>query len=144
MKGVLSLKVAVKHIKGMHFQGEGSSKVITNIDASVIAGGTGYGTSPMELLLMSIAGCSGMDIIIILEKMQVKVQRFETTVEGERAIDHPRVFKVIEVVYKFWGDSLPQDKLQRAVQLSMSKYCSVANMIDKAADLTYRIEVNPT
>ena len=136
------MKVLVRHIKGMHFQGEGSSKVLTQLDASVTAGGTGHGTSPMELLLISIAGCSGMDIVSILEKMQVKFQRFETTVEGERASDHPRVFKDIEVVYRFWGESLPEEKLKRAVQLSMEKYCSVANMIDKAADLTYRIEIN--
>ncbi|KJR48015.1 OsmC/Ohr family protein [Desulfosporosinus sp. I2] len=138
------MKVSVKHIKGMHFQGEGSTKVMTNMDASINAGGTGHGTSPMELLLMSIAGCSGMDIVAILQKMQVKVQRFETTVEGERSNDHPRVFKDIEVVYMFWGNALPEDKLQRAVQLSMGKYCSVANMIDKAANLTYRIEIYPT
>ncbi len=137
------MKVSVKHIKGMHFLGEGSTKVMTNIDASVTAGGTGHGTNPMELLLMAIAGCSGMDIVSILEKMRIKVQRFETTVEGERASDHPRVFKDIEVVYKFWGESLSEDKLQRAAQLSMDKYCSVANMIDKAANLTYRIEINP-
>lgn len=136
------MKVLVKHIKGMHFQGEGSSKVLTQLDASVTAGGTGRGTSPMELLLISIAGCSGMDIVSILEKMQVKFHRFETTVEGERASDHPRVFKDIEVVYRFWGESLPEEKVKRAVQLSMEKYCSVANMIDKAADLTYRIEIN--
>ena len=138
------MRVSVKHIKGMHFQGEGSSKVVTNLDSSVTAGGTGHGTSPMELLLIAIAGCSGMDIVTILEKMQVKVQRFETTVEGERSSDHPRVFKDIEVVYKFWGEPLPEDKIKRAVQLSMEKYCSVANMIDKVADLTYRIDYNPT
>ncbi|MGC7872250.1 OsmC family protein [Desulfosporosinus sp. SYSU MS00001] len=137
------MKVTVKHIKGMHFQGEGSSKAMTHIDTAVTAGGSGLGSNPMELLLMAIAGCSGMDIVSILEKMQVKPQRFEATVEGERASDHPKVFKDIEVVYKFWGESLPEDKLRRAVQLSMEKYCSVANMIDKAADLTYRIEVNP-
>lgn len=138
------MKVTVKHIKGMHFRGEGSTKVVSNMDASVTAGGTGHGTSPMELLLMSIAGCSGMNIVSILEKMQVKVNRFVTTVEGERSNDHPRVFKDIEVVYKFWGDALREDKLQRAVQLSIDKYCGVANMIDKAANLTYRIEINPT
>ena len=137
------MRVNVKHIKGTHFQGEGSSKVVTNIDTAVTAGGSGHGSNPMELVLMAIAGCSGMDIVSILEKMQVKVQRFETTVEGERASEHPKVFTDIEVVYKFWGNSLPEDKLQRAVQLSMSKYCSVANMIDKAANITYRIEVNP-
>lgn len=138
------MRVVVKHIQGMHFQGEGSSKVRTNIDTSVTAGGTGHGTNPMELLLMAIAGCSGMDIISMLEKMKVEVQRFEMLVEGERASDHPRVFKDIEIVYKFWGQSLAEDKLQRAAQLSMEKYCSVANMIDKAANLTYRIEMNPT
>lgn len=137
------MKVTVKHIKGMHFQGEGSSKVVTNMDTSVTAGGTGHGSSPMEILLMTIAGCSGMDIVTILDKMKVKFQRFETTVEGERSADHPRVFKDIEVVYKFWGDSLTKDKLERAVQLSMEKYCSVANMIDRAANLTYRIDINP-
>ncbi|SDH14902.1 OsmC family protein [Desulfosporosinus hippei] len=137
------MKVSVKHIKGMHFQGEGSSKVVTNMDASVTAGGTGRGSSPTEILLMTIAGCSGMDIVTILEKMNVKFNRFETTVEGERASDHPRVFKDIELVYKFWGDSLAKEKLERAVQLSMEKYCSIANMIDKAANLTYSIEINP-
>ena len=136
------MKVSVKHIKGMHFQGEGSTRVLTNMDTSVTAGGTGLGTSPMELLLMTIAGCSGMDIVSILEKMKVKIQRFEATVEGERTSNHPRVFKDIEIVYKFWGESLPKDKLDRAVQLSMEKYCSVANMIDKAANLTYQIEIN--
>lgn len=137
------MKVTVKHIKGMHFQGEGTSKVTTNIDTSVTAGGTGHGTSPMELVLIAIAGCSGMDIITILEKMQVKVQRFETTVEGERASDHPRIFKDIEVIYKFWGEDLPEDKIRRAVELSMEKYCSVVNMIDKVANLAYSIEYNP-
>lgn len=127
----------------MHFQGEGTSKVITNIDTSVTAGGTGHGTSPMELVLIAIAGCSGMDIITFLEKMQVKVQRFETTVEGERASDHPRIFKDIEVIYKFWGEDLPEDKIRRAVELSMEKYCSVVNMIDKVANLAYSIEYNP-
>ncbi|MDQ7094914.1 OsmC family protein [Desulfosporosinus sp. PR] len=137
------MKVTVKYIKGMYFQGEGSSKVVTHIDTAVTAGGSGHGSNPMELLLMAIAGCSGMDVVSILGKMQVKFRRFETTVEGERASDHPKVFKDIEVVYKFWGESLPEDKLQRAVRLSMEKYCSVANMVDKAANLTYRIEINP-
>lgn len=136
------MKVSVRHIKGLHFQGEGSSKVLTNMDASVTAGGTGHGASPMELLLMSIAGCSGMDIVTILEKMNVKFQRFETTVEGDRVSDHPRVFNDIEIVYKFWGEALIKENIERAVQLSIEKYCSVVNMIDKASDLTYRIEIN--
>lgn len=137
------MEVKVKHIKGMHFQGEGQSKVVTHIDASLAAGGSGMGAGPMEMVLMAIGGCSGMDVVSILEKMRVTYSRFEITIQGERAPDHPRVFTDIEVVYRFWGKDLPEDKLRRAVSLSMEKYCSVANMIDKAANLTYRLELNP-
>lgn len=137
------MQVVVNHIKGMHFEGEGNSKLRTQIDSSVTAGGTGYGSSPMELILMAIAGCSGMDIVSILEKMHTTYDRLEILVQGDRAADHPRVFTDIEVVYKFCGNELPEDKLLRAIQLSMEKYCSVANMLDKVANLTYRLEINP-
>ena len=137
------MEVKVKYLKGMHFQGEGQTKFITNIDTSVTAGGSGKGASPMEMVLMAVAGCSGMDVVSILAKMQVEIDRFHINVQGERAAEHPRVFTDIELVYQFWGNSLPQDKLKRAVDLSMEKYCSVANMLDKVANLTYRLEVNP-
>lgn len=137
------MKVSVTHIKGMHFEGEGNSKLRTQIDSSVTAGGSGYGSSPMELVLMAIGGCSGMDIVSILEKMRVKYDRFEISVQGERAPEHPRIFTDIEVIYRFWGNELVEDKLLRAIQLSMEKYCSVANMMDKVANLTYRLEMNP-
>ena len=137
------MQVTVKHIKGMHFEGQGSSKILTQIDASVTSGGTGLGAGPMELVLMAIAGCSGMDVVSILDKMRVTFNRFEIVVQGERATDHPRVFTDVEVVYKFWGENLSEEKLKRAISLSMEKYCSVANMIDKVANLTYRLEINP-
>lgn len=137
------MQVAVTHIKGMHFEGEGSSKLRTQIDSSVTTGGSGYGSSPMELVLMAIAGCSGMDIVTILEKMQITYERFEISVVGERAAEHPRIFTDIELIYKFWGSNLPEEKIQRAIQLSMEKYCSVTNMIDKVANLTYKLETYP-
>lgn len=139
------MDVKVKHIKGMHFEGEGQSKIRTQFDSSVTSGGTGIGATPMEMVLMSIAGCSGMDIVSILEKMRVPYQRFEINVQGERAAEHPRIFTDIEVTYQFWGDGLQEaeEKLKRAISLSMEKYCSVANMIDKVANLTYRLEINP-
>jgi putative redox protein len=137
------MQISISHIKGMHFEGEGSSKIRTQIDSSVTAGGSGYGASPMELVLMAVGSCSGMDIVSILEKMRIKYNRFEITVQGERAADHPRIFTDIEVIYKFWGSELPEDKLLRAIQLSMEKYCSVANMMDKVANLTYHLEINP-
>lgn len=137
------MQTSIRHIKGMHFEGEGSSKIRTQIDSSVTSGGTGYGASPMELILMAVGSCSGMDIVSILEKMRVPYNRFEIMVQGERASNHPRVFTDIEVIYKFWGNEIPEDKVLRAIQLSMEKYCSVANMMDKVANLTYRLEINP-
>ncbi|MDA8227696.1 MAG: OsmC family protein [Desulfitobacterium hafniense] len=136
------MEVKVKHVKGMHFLGEGSSKVITNMDASVTAGGSGHGASPMELVLMAMAGCSGIDVVSILEKMRVEYTKFEILVQGERASDHPRVFTDIELTYKFWGDNMLEDKLKRAIDLSIEKYCSVANMIDKVSNVTYKLEIN--
>lgn len=127
----------------MHFEGEGSSKIRTQIDSSVTSGGTGYGASPMELILMAVGSCSGMDIVSILEKMRVPYNRFEIMVQGERASNHPRVFTDIEVIYKFWGNEISEDKVLRAIQLSMEKYCSVANLMDKVANLTYRLEIYP-
>ncbi len=137
------MQVTVNHIKGMHFEGEGNSKIRTQIDTSVTAGGTGYGSSPMELVLMAIAGCSGMDIVSILEKMHISYDRLEILVQGDRASNHPRVFTDIEVIYRFWGNEVSEEKLMRAIQLSMEKYCSVANMLDKVANLTYKLEINP-
>lgn len=142
------MQVKVTHIKGMHFEGEGQSKIRTQIDSSVTNGGTGIGSSPMELLLMAVAGCSGMDIVSILEKMRVSYQRFEINVQGDRATEHPRVFTDLEISYRFWGEGLEEEKvtaqIRRAIELSMEKYCSVANMIDKVANLTYKIEINPS
>ncbi|MFZ3102346.1 MAG: OsmC family protein [Desulfitobacteriaceae bacterium] len=137
------MEVNVKYIKGRHFQAVGTAKVVTNIDTSITKGGTGRGASPMEMVLMALAGCSGMDIVSILEKMQVTFDRMAISVQGEQIADHPRVFTDIELTYKFWGKALPEAKLQRAISLSIEKYCSVAHMLDKAANLTYHFEINP-
>ena len=75
--------------------------------------------------------------------MQVNFDRMAISVQGEQIADHPRVFSDIELTYKFWGKSLPEAKLQRAISLSIEKYCSVANMLDKAANLTYHLVTNP-
>lgn len=135
------MQVDIKHVKGMHFQGLGSSKTVINIDAGVSAGGSGSGASPMELVLMSLAGCSGMDIVAILEKMKISYTDLKIIVEGVRAIDHPRVFTEVNIIYHFAGESLSEDKLRRAVTLSLEKYCSVANMLNESVSLNYQIEI---
>jgi len=100
------------------------------------------GASPMELLLMGIAGCSGIDIVLILKKQHIELEDFQMEVEGfrqEGAI--PNVFTEIKLKVFLKGDFSPE-KASRAVELSLEKYCSVAKMLEKTADITYKISLN--
>lgn len=134
------MNVTVKHVGGMAFEGVGQSGEITKIASSAVEA-EHAGASPMELLLMGVAGCSGIDIVSILEKMRINFDAFEIGVEGERAQDHPRVFTEIHVVYKFRGTDLPEEKLRRAIDLSFDKYCSVIHTLNKVAEVTYTLEI---
>ncbi|SDL63160.1 putative redox protein [Salinimicrobium catena] len=101
------------------------------------------GASPMELLLMGIAGCSGIDIVMILKKQQLEIKDLRMDVEGFRKDDGtvPNTFTRIHVKVYLEGD-IPANKAQRAAALSFEKYCSVAMMLEKAAEITYDVTVN--
>jgi len=96
----------------------------------------------MELLLMALGGCTGIDIVLMLKKMRVEVDDFRISLSGKRPAEPPRVYTDIIVTYHFWGNELPMAKLERAVSLSQEKYCSVANTINKVAKITGKIETH--
>jgi putative redox protein len=99
------------------------------------------GISPMELLLAGLAGCTGMDIASILTKQRQPFVDLKLKVRGKRASDYPMVFTELEVTYLLWGEGLDLDAVERAIQLSEEKYCSVGLMLGKAAPIrsSYRI-----
>ena len=100
------------------------------------------GSSPMDLLLRGIAGCSSIDVVMILKKQHLELDDLQVEVEGFRedgAI--PNVFKKIHLDFKLKGD-IPEGKAKRAVSLSMEKYCSVSKMLEKAAEISYEVNVN--
>lgn len=133
------MKITAKWLGNMDFEAynERNHKVfMSNMEGTI-------GPTPMELVLMGLGGCTGLDVVSILEKMRVPFDRFEIEVSGERAEDHPRVFKKVSVVYRLWGSELPEDKVARAVQLTQEKYCSVLHMVNKTAEVSYRYEINP-
>ena len=100
------------------------------------------GASPMELLLMGIAGCSGIDIVMILKKQQLEMTNFEIDVEGTRIPGEvPNVFRKIHLKVFIDGD-IPENKAQRAVDLSIEKYCSVAKMLEKTAEISTEVILN--
>lgn len=99
------------------------------------------GPSPMEFLLAGVAGCTAMDVVAILKKMRVDVRFLEVVVEGRRADSNPKYFKEIELVYRVGGVGLEADKVERAVALSHSTYCSASASLRPDCRITHRIEI---
>jgi len=99
------------------------------------------GLSPMELLLAALAGCTGMDIISILQKKRQTPMAMQVKVRARRAEDYPKVFTEFEVIYLIWGEGIQASAVEQAIQLSEEKYCSVGLMLEKAAPIrsSYRL-----
>ena len=111
------------------------------IDASDEFGGKNRGPRPKPLLLTSLTGCTGMDVIAILGKMKVKVDAFRVVAKATLSEEHPKVYTRIELLYEFRGKTLPMDKLAKAVALSQEKYCAVSAMLRETCSLSYNIKV---
>jgi len=125
---------------GIEFLAEGDSGHQITIGFSKDIGGKDNGPSPMELLLHGAAGCTGIDILLILKKMKVEVEEFKVNVEGERAEDHPRRFEKIKMEYIIKGNGLTDKNVKRAVELSQEKYCSATNSLNADIIYTYQYE----
>ncbi len=133
-------KVNVKYQDGMSFESEVNGHKIT-IDAMESVGGRDLGPRPKPLLLLSLAGCTGMDVISILKKMRVEPEAFDIDVEGEMTDEHPKYYYLIRLNYRFKGKDLPMAKLEKAVNLSQDRYCGVTAMLQKAAKIEHEIIV---
>jgi putative redox protein len=131
---------------GMRFEGEAGSGHHVTLDAAEQGGGRNEGFRPMELLLVGLAGCSGMDVISILRKQRQQVTDYEVRVTGVRAEEHPKVFVEIAVEHIITGHQIKPEAVTRAIQLSEEVYCGAGAMLGKVAQLThtYRIvEADP-
>lgn len=126
----------------MMFIGHTDSDHKVLMDAKPQQGTMSGGPSPMELLLTALTGCTGMDVISILSKMKVveELVSFQIEAEAERSQEHPKVYKkiLLKYIFKFSGKP-PKDKVQKAVELSQEKYCSVSTMLGKTADISFEI-----
>jgi len=127
---------------GMAFESEINGHKIT-IDANESVGGNDLGPRPKSLMLLSLAGCTGMDVVSILKKMRVVLDDFAIEVEADLTEEHPKQYSKMNVIYKFWGKDLPMDKIEKAVSLSDERYCGVSAVYKKAIEMTHEIRVNP-
>ena len=124
-----------------HFEALGKSGVAQHIDAATDIGGHNAGARPMEMLLMGLAGCSAIDVILILKKQKQVIDDFRLKVDGLREKGAtPAPFKKIHITYLLKGQ-LNADKVKRAIDLSMDKYCSATAQLRPSAEITYSFEI---
>jgi len=131
-------KVEITWTEDMAFEATVNDHKII-IDADKTVGGKDRGPRPKPLTLVSLGGCTGMDVISILTKMRVKPDYFNVEIEGELTEEHPKYYHTIRINYIFKGKDLPMEKLEKAVTLSQDRYCGVTAMLDKAAKIEHKI-----
>ena len=111
------------------------------MDATPESGGHDSGARPKQLLLASLAGCTGMDVVSLLKKMRQALTWFDMKVEGESTEENPMYYKTMTLVYRFKeSDGLEKDKVERAVNLSQERYCGVSALFKMAIPVNFRIE----
>jgi putative redox protein len=124
-----------------HLEAVNESGNTIHMDASPDIGGTNKGMRPMQLLLAALGGCSSVDVINILRKQKQELKDIKITVTGEREKDAvPALYTEVHAHFKLYGD-LDKDKVQKAVSLSVEKYCSVAKTLEVTAKVTYSFEI---
>ena len=134
-------KVNVSWSGEMAFEAEVNDFKI-KLDADEKVGGKNTGPRPKALSLVSLGGCTGMDVVSILAKMRIVPDTFDVEVTGELTEEHPKYYDKIHLVYSFKGKDLPYSKLEKAINLSQERYCGVNAMLSKAAEVTYEIRVD--
>ena len=126
---------------GMYFTAMPDSGVVVPLESGPPEGQARRGASPMELLMISLAGCTAMDVVSILRKKRQNMTGFEIRIHAERATDHPKVFTAFALEYVVRGIDIDPEAVDRAIQLSTETYCSVHAMLEKAAHITTRYTI---
>ena len=131
------LEAKVTYVDGLQFVGEAASGHAIVMDGDKEVGGRNTGARPMELLLIGLGGCSGMDVVSILKKKKQEISGVEIKVKGEKAENYPKKFTGINIEFIVRGRNVSDDAVKRAVELSMEKYCSVKATLEGSAKVTW-------
>lgn len=137
----MSTKTTMKWTGDMAFDAEVSGHHVI-MDADSQWGGKDLGPRPKPLLLAALSGCSGMDVVSVLEKMRIANYTFQVDVEADSTTDQPVYYHTIRMYFRFKGENLPPDKIVKAVDLSIQRYCGVHAMLKRAANITVKIFIN--
>src|SRR5437870_54805 len=126
---------------GMRFDVETGSGHHVILDAAEHNGGQNSGPQPMEMLLVALAGCSGMDILAILRKKRQGITGYELRIHGMRAEEHPKVFLEITLEHIFSGHNIRPEAVERAIELTEARYCGASAMLGKTATIGHTFSI---
>jgi len=135
------MKVNVRWLDGVSFEGENEAKHSFVMDGPSELGGKNKGMRPMEALLISMGGCTSFDVVTILTKSRQIVESCEAIIEAERVDTIPKVFKLIHIHFVFKGKNLDPNIVERAIKLSAEKYCSASIMLGQSVNITHDYEI---
>jgi putative redox protein len=134
-------KAILKQVQGITFVGKTDSNHWITMDGPESFGGSDAGIRPKELLMLSLGGCTGSDVTSILSKKKIKLDGFEINISADVAEEHPQVFTKMHLEYVFYGKNLPEKDIERAIDLSLTKYCSVTAMLQKAMPIEHSYKI---
>ena len=134
-------KMSLRWKGNFRFEAENPGGLKVNFDAPKIYGGEATAPSPMETLLACLAGCTSYDVVSILKKKRQNLTGYSVEVEGEIRDEPPEVFTKITLKYIVKGKNISKDAVERAIQLSTEKYCSVGAMLKKTAEITTTYQI---
>jgi putative redox protein len=136
------IKIELKRLNdAFHFEAANENGNSVHIDASPDIGGTNQGMRPMQMLLAALGGCSSIDVVNILKKQKQDLKDIQVTITGEREKDAiPSLYTEVHAHFKLFGN-LDKDKAEKAVNLAVDKYCSVAKTLEKTAKVTHSFEI---
>ncbi|MBM4176353.1 MAG: OsmC family protein [Ignavibacteria bacterium] len=130
-------KAYIKQISGITFAGKTDSNHWLTMDGPEEFGGSNAGIRPKELILLGLAGCTGSDVVSILKKKRIVLTDFEINIEAEVSDEHPQVFTKIILEYVFYGSGIKKEDIERAIELSQTKYCSVSAMLKNSVEIVH-------
>lgn len=132
--------ISMKWVDGMSFETDIEGHKIT-IDSNPEFGGQNRGPKPKPLMMVSLAGCTGMDVVSLMNKMRVEYDSVNIIVEGELTEEHPKHFTRMKVIYEIKGKNVDRGKVEKAVNLSKDKYCGVSYSYKQVMDVEYEIKI---
>lgn len=139
----MTKEVTLKQVSGITFVAKGNSNHWVVMDGSTDFGGSLAGSTPKELLLMALAGCTSSDVVPILKKRRAPVQGYEMNVKAVEREEHPRIFTSIHIEYVFYGDGIEKTDVERAIEMSTTKYCSVSAILEASVPITHSYRIEP-